>query len=184
MEDFYGMKKERYFIVPAPQMPDMALNVELVSDGKRYSYYVQGPLETRGGEDYFIHVGDLVTIAFHEFGHTFLETALDNNEELLEKYDYIYKKAKKGMRRKGYRTWHQVFIENLIGATEARFIGKALGDKYSQLVLKIKAKKGYHLVPVLYDILGDYEQNRDKYRDFEAFMPQLFVKLDQRMKNK
>lgn len=186
MEDFYGMKKEHYFIVPASQIPDMALNVEVVSDGKHYSYYVQGafPKAAKKGENYFISVGDLINVAFHEFGHTFLESSLEKHNHLLEKYYYIYKKAKKGMRKKGYRTWHQVFIENLINALGARLMENALGEKYGPFILNIYEKKGYKLVRILYDITGEYERNRDKYQDFETFLPDLFIKLDERMKNK
>ena len=178
------MKKDGYFIVPSPQMPDMALNVSIVSDGKLYSYYVQGPLEMKKGPDYFIHIGDLVATAFHEFGHTFLEPVLLKHNDLLEKYKHIYKKSKKGMSKLGYRSWHQVFIENLIRATEARLGGKALGEKFSQIVLTVHSKKGFQLLAILYEITGEYELNRDKYKDFEAFFPDLFIKLDERMKNK
>lgn len=184
MEDFYGMERDGYFVVPSPQMPDMGLNVSIISEGKLYSYYVQGPMEMEKGPNYFINVGDLVATGFHEFGHTFLEPVLYRHDDLLKKYKYIYGKSKKGMRKLGYRTWHQVFIENLIRVLEARLGGKALGEKFSQLVLDVHSRKGFKLVRILYDITGEYELNRDKYEDFEAFLPDLFIKLDERMKAK
>ncbi|TKJ31944.1 hypothetical protein CEE39_06655 [bacterium (candidate division B38) B3_B38] len=182
MEDFYGMKKDTYFIVPSPQMPDMGLNVSIVSDGKLYSYYVQGPLIMEKGPDYFINIGNLVTTAIHEFSHTFLQLVLLRHYDLLEKNEYIYEKAKEGMSKLGYQSWYQVFIENLIRALEARLGGKVFDEKFSQLVLDVHSKRGFTLIHILYEITGEYELNRDKYKDFEAFFPDLFIKLDERMK--
>lgn len=183
LEDFYGMKKDRYFVVPAPQMPDMGLNVEIESDARLLSYYFQGPMEIEKGPNYFINIGDLINNAFHEFGHTFLESILNRNNELLQKYDYIYKKVQKGMKRRGYGTWHQVFIENLIRSIQARLMSKALGEKTAQLVLDIYSKQGFQLIHILHDITEEYERNREKYESFDSFLPVLFIRLDEKMKN-
>ena len=187
MEDFYGMKKQRYFIVPSPQMPMMALNVEAFSDGKPLAYDVQGPFNIEGeGADYFAARGALVDTAFHELGHTFLESVLHRHKKLLKKHSYIYEKleetTKEKMRKMGYRTWDRVFIENLIRAVQARLWKKASNEKWRQWILNESPKRGFQLIPIIYDILEEYEKNREKYKDFESFFPEIFIKLSQKIK--
>lgn len=189
MEDFYGMKKERYYIVPSPQMPMMALNVEALSDGKSLVYDVQGPFSLdEEGANYFGSKLAVIDTAFHEFGHTFLEPVLQRNRKLYKKHSYILEKLdeenREKMRKMGYGEWDRVFIENLIRAVQARLWEKTANEKMTQWILKESPKRGFNLIPILYEIIGDYEQNRRKYKDFEAFFPDLFAQLDERMKNK
>jgi hypothetical protein len=188
MEDFYGMEKEHYFIVPSPQMPMMALNVEAISDGKPLVYDVQGPFSLdEEGANYFGSKAAIIDTASHEFGHTFLEPLLMRHKKLYKKYSYIYKKLdaenQEKMRKMGYAEWDRVLIENLIRAVQARLWEITGNQKMKQWILKESPKHGFQLIPILYDIIEDYVQNRNKYKDFETFFPLLLKRLDNKMKN-
>ena len=88
------------------------------------------------------------------------------------------------MKERGYPTWDRVFIENLIRAIQARLTGKVFGEQYSHMVLNREAKKGFELVPFLYDVIGHYEKNRYQYQNFRAFFPEIFIHLSKLPKEK
>ena len=187
MEDFYGMKYDMYFIIPAPQLTGMGLHVEKDINGKKCAYYIKGPSginKSQKGEDYFVNSKNLIYFAFHEFGHSFLEPFLYGNFKKLTKCSYIYEKVKEGMDEKGYSRWDRVFMENLIRAVQARLTRKAWGEEMSQKLLNMEYKNGYKLVLIFDEILNIYEQTRDKYTDFEKFFPLIFTELDEKMKKK
>jgi hypothetical protein len=187
MENFYGMEKEHYFIVPSPQMPMMALNVEALSDGKPLVYDVQGPFSlAEEGANYFGSKAAVIDTAFHEFGHTFLEPVLMRNKKLYKKRSYILEKLdeenREKMRKMGYGEWDRVLIENLIRAIQAHLWGKASDEKMKQWILEKSPERGFQLIPIFFDIIEEYDNNRDKYKNFEAFFPVLLKKLDEKMK--
>ena len=82
----------------------------------------------------------------------------------------------------GYAEWDRVLIENLIRAVQARLWEISGNQEMKQWILKESPKHGFQLIPILYDIIEEYEQNRNKYKDFEAFFPELLKKLDEKMK--
>jgi len=187
MEDFYGLKFDEYHIVPAPQLVDMGLHVEVNTKTSYSTFYFNGPLgkdKAKKEGDYFAPISSLIYTAFHEFGHSFLEPILQKNNNLLKKYSYIYENAKKGMAQKGYRSWDRVFIENLIHAVQICLMKKAWDKEAAEKSLEREYNNGYFLIKDMYEILQNYENNRDKYKSFEKFMLVVFEELGKKYKAK
>lgn len=175
MEEFYGMKKDRYFIVPAPQMPSMALNVPIESEGRNYAYAVFGPWSK--DYDEYISQEELVEWAFHEFGHTFVEPIFARYKGHLKKHSDLFEgirpENREKMKKRGYEKWDRIFIENLLRAIQAHLAGKIFGEEFTRKIIDEHVEKGFQLVPVFYELIIDYEKNRDRFPRFESFFPNL-----------
>lgn len=178
MEDFYGIKKDYYFIVPAPQMPSMGLNVPMESDGREYAYAVFGPWSK--DYDEYMSQEELVEWAFHEFGHTFVEPILARYKRHLKKHSGLYESIRpenrEKMKKRGYEKWDRIFIENLLRAIQAHLAGKILGAEFTRMVIDEQTETGFQLVPVFFQVITDFEKNRDKFPDFESFFSEIFLK--------
>jgi len=187
MEEFYGFGFDEYNIVPAVQLVDMGLHVEVKTEDKKKTYYFNGPLgkgKSNKEGDYFAPINSLIYNAFHEFGHSFLEPLLMDNQDLLKKYLYIYDIVKKGMVQKGYQSWDRVFIENLIHAVQICLVNKVWDEETTEKILEKEFKSGYFLIKDIYKILQDYENNREKYKNFKEFMPMIFEELGSKYNKK
>ena len=184
IENFYGMKKHKYFIIPCPNIFDTATNALITSEGKEYAYYLQGPLVAEKGPNYFTPKTELVCTAFHEFGHTFINPMLNRKRELVNKTSYLYQELKQRMYKEGYMNWYAVISENIIRATEVLLMKKAFDIKISEIVLNKYVRRGFTLVPILSEIITEYEENRNLYTNFEIFLTVLFNRLDDKLKQK
>lgn len=171
LEDFYGRKIDRFFIVPSPFMARSATHVEVQDDEGRWRFYhIDGGL---GFSDSF----SSAYYAFHEFSHCFIEPISIKYREEINKLAYLYEPLKKDLQSMGYKNWDRAFAEHMVTAAQIHLTRKAFGEDTAQEMLKKERKKGFKLIQHFYNYLKEYDENREEYKDLEFFYPKILSYL-------
>lgn len=132
MEHFYGKKVDHYVLYPSLTMPfgqgfavgnaDSIGNVfacfnkpESINDTSKLDLGFQNEVSIR-------------TICIHEFGHSFVNPAVDQlDEKLMASKEFLYEPIKNKMSEQGYNQWKICLYEHFNRAGEV-IIAKRLGD--------------------------------------------------------
>ncbi len=121
----------------------------------------------------------------HELNHSYCNPVIDKNIKILTPtMKVIYKKSKKQMVNSAYGSIDIVLYEYLVRTATLRY-QKYTGADSTKINLSINSDKNqyFYFVKELYDIMDEYENNRDKYKDMSAFMPEFGAKLKEIGKN-
>jgi hypothetical protein len=171
LEEFYGREVERFYLVPCPFMAQSATHVEVQDkEGNWRFYHLDGGL---GFEDSF----SCAYFAFHEFSHSFIEPISLDYSEQINKLAYLYQPLKEDFSRMGYRDWDRAFAEHMVTAGQLHLVRKAFGEEKARKMMQKEMKKGFKLLPHFYAYFDEYDKNRDKYKDLNAFYPQILNRL-------
>ncbi|RYE19958.1 MAG: DUF4932 domain-containing protein [Sphingobacteriaceae bacterium] len=190
MENFYGQKKQKYFVLVSPMMMwpiednegrGIGANVKL-SEGE-IVYEIMSPyvrVNTAGIREQYEHFGfdykpRAQSLTVHEFGHSFVNYEVEKYNFRINKSDSLFTdKLKKAMSSKGVGSWQVYIIESLVRLGEIR-VAELQNDKY-----RAEALRKYHVsqehfifLPSLENKIKEYEKNRKHYPTFNRFMPKL-----------
>jgi hypothetical protein len=118
-------------------------------------------------------------LSVHEFGHSFVNPAIDKlPKDLIESTEYLFKPIKEDMAKVSYPVWTQCLYEHFVRAGEV-MIGKKIGiikDVDKSLQQNIDTKFIY--VPFIVKQLEEYDKNRNIYKNYDDFV----LKVMQRLK--
>jgi len=172
LEDYYGVKKDHFYILIAPLMYVSGYNIVHKTDDKNYSYSIlsSGIMSTAD-----FKVGKFATLyyAFHEFSHTFVDPVTFRNYKYIKESSHLFEPMKKQLSSMGYGNWLRAFSEHIITAVQLRLTKKVFGDKTAQKYVDREYSRGFELIKILYNLFDYYECDRDTYPDFESFLPRL-----------
>ena len=170
MEDFYGKSVERFYFVPCPFMASSAAHVEINDNGKWIFYHLDG---FQKYSDSFSNA----YYAFHEFSHSFLEPISRKYSEEINKLAYLYQPLKEDFQRLGYTSWDRAFAEHLVTAGQLLLTKKVFGEERTRNMLERENTQGFRLLNRFCDYFKEYEANRRKFKDIEAFYPEILSRL-------
>jgi hypothetical protein len=167
LEAFYGVKAEKYYLVPCPFMQNSATHVEvkLIDGGWQYYHLPGGNM--------FSNDFSIVYYAFHEFGHCFIEPISKKFSAQIEELSHLYIPLKERFQNMGYINWDRAFNEHLITAGQLHLTKKVFGEEKKQMMLKNEERSGFKFIRKFYDYLEEYDRNREKYRKLESFYPEI-----------
>jgi hypothetical protein len=182
--DYFGQKMDHHVLIFTPQMARFKMGQLVKSRGETKVYVVFGPREKEKNGDYFIQAQDLlINIVFFEFSRLYTSDVLEKQEKLLKQYDHIHKKFKNKVTRKELRSWSRFFYDNLFRAVQSRLVLQSYDKQTSLAVLERSSRGDFMLVPLLYELLSEYEKNRKVYKNFASFMPDLLANVKERLKS-
>jgi hypothetical protein len=144
-----------------------------LTDGKEELYCVLGVWKTDadGKPDFDASILDTVA---HEFAHSFANPLVDRFAQRLEKPGTaIYPLVAEAMKRQAYGNWLTMMRESLVRASVVRYLAKHQGPEAAAKQAREEAARSFLWVKDLADLLGEYEADRTKYPDLEAFIPRV-----------
>lgn len=110
----------------------------------------------------------------HEFCHTYTNPLVDKFEAQLKgPGEKIFPYVAERMRRQNYGTWQTMMRESLVRACVARCLLTTEPPAVGRNQIKEEESRGFAWTGELVRKLDEYEQHRDQYPTFEAFMPQI-----------
>jgi len=173
LESFFNTQAKRYELVPCVFMPFAATHVETKpKEGTPTYSYLQGggPLSKPMYTYYF---------AIHEFSHSFLGPISEKYAKEIDALNSLFLPLKSTFPAKGYETWAKAFDEHLNEAIQLWLIQKAFGEKAGEYFRIYELDRDFRLIDYFYDSVREYNQHRDRYKDMDAFYPEILRRLSQ-----
>ena len=180
LENYFGKKLSSYNLILSPLLHAGGFNSELINqNGETEVYALVGP---NGEIDFmpYFDKGFLETdLVLHEFGHSFVNPLLEKYDKEIDhlKAKYFTSQLKESAKHQGYREWKFVFNELLLRAITIQLAERYYGKERAEELLEYESSIGFELVGDILDVLKEYEENRNKYPDFDKFYPVLIDHL-------
>lgn len=127
------------------------------------------------GEPVFKEQSYLPTV-IHEFNHSFINpllTKYENNSELQKSMQTLLDTMRAEMEGQAYRNWHTVLNESLVRASVVRYLMKnnPADKSIAEEEIIIQQNRGFLWMRDLVALLGEYENNRNRYTTVDVFYP-------------
>jgi hypothetical protein len=169
---FGGAPDERLIIVPAPANGQVAYGPRFHgSSGEREFYAIINVWQVDEDGWPAFSVSTAYTIV-HEFGHSYVTPLI------VERYDDLQPAGEAllvhfgdEMRSIGYSQGDTILHESIIRAAVARYKLAHMGEATARGELTRQRRLGFLWIDEVYDLLAEYEQNRDHYPTFRDFYP-------------
>lgn len=200
METFYGDRREKYVALVSPMMiwpiednygrgisattkEGSNLTVhQIISPFKKISVQKSNNNYFKFGYNYK-QTAQFLTI--HEFGHSFVNSELDNFKKEIEKLSYLFTdKLKQKMKSKGVQSWHTYVIESFVRLGEIRIAEIQKDKKRANFYRDYhKNKEFFVFLPKLEHKIIEFETNRKKYPMWKDFIPELLTVFENSTSN-
>ena len=134
VERFYSQSYAQYEIVPSLTLwsgPGFGIR----SKQENKATFVLGPL----AKNYDFTSDHFISLAIHEFGHTFVNHVVEENGRIISKTSQLFDKVEASMRTQGYSDWISCIIEHFVRAGEV-IIPEIMGDTATS-----RANLNYHM---------------------------------------
>ncbi|MBT4977238.1 MAG: DUF4932 domain-containing protein [Gemmatimonadetes bacterium] len=185
--DYYGAGSDEdiqgFYLIPSPlSIGGNGFGPEVHRDGELEVYNVFAPFRSVDAEEAscgFDRPEQLAKLAMHEFGHSFVNHALEppRHKGPITRFAALYA-AERATGQMGYEDWICV-AEHIIRACEIRIALVAGQPESAARLLQHNIEQhAFHYLPAIVEALDDYEQNRSRYPSLSAFVPTLMQTLD------
>lgn len=186
MEQFYGEGFNSYTILISPMMMwpiaegegrGIASNV-ISKSGKTDVYEIASPYVKVEKEGQFGYDNQFQArfLSVHEFGHSFVNKEVYQRKDQLEKFKDLFEKSnlKEAMiKTGGYGDYQTCVAEHLVRLGEIETAKIQKDFERAKRLEEYHLKNNFIFLPLLEDKLKEYNVNREKYRKFGDFVPQL-----------
>jgi len=172
-KDYYGLKSDKEFNVNlVPFITRHAFSCDI--DDGIYSCISVSSNTTKenlynlnGAEKYFL------TLPIHEFSHGFVNPLTDKYK-LVNEETNLFDDIREEMSKQFYPSDIEILNEHIVRAITARSILYMHQDKewYDREIERQKGM-GFIYIKQILEKLEEYENNRDKYPNFEKFYPEI-----------
>jgi hypothetical protein len=116
----------------------------------------------------------VVSTVVHEFSHSYCNPLVDKCMKDFESFgEKYFPRVEKQMRGQAYGSWQTMMRESLVRACEVRYAMANGGKERAQQAANYNIGRGFHWTKELSELLGQYENQRQKYRTLDAFMPEI-----------
>lgn len=154
---------------------------KVVYPGKKEDLYAIesiGKIDNLNMPDFTVQ--DYLPTLIHEFNHSFVNHLGDLYESSLEKSGkLIFDVVETEMNKHAYGVWKTMFNEALVRAAVIRYSIKHPIEGYTVTnQIADEETQGFYWMSSLVELLGKYEQNRDKYKRLTDFMPEIIAFYD------
>jgi Domain of unknown function (DUF4932) len=182
MEDFYQQQFRNYVLVPSLNIPT-SMGFGKTNGRTNTVYNIFGPfglqaLDQAGPETGFRYPEKIRELSVHEFGHSFVNPAVDKvPAELIQSSAYLFESLRKAMAKKAYPNWKICLYEHFVRAGEI-LIARELGDEArAATILNEYSQAGFIYLPVIVDQLAIYAKNKQLYPSYDEYVPVVIRKL-------
>ncbi len=126
------------------------------------------------------HYGEeLLPLFVHELCHSYTNPIVDRHYARLQKAgDALFAANARVMRRQAYSNGRTVLCETLVRACVIRCVEDTEGEAAGKKQAAAEAKDHFPWAQDIAALLREYQQARDRYADFDAFVPRIAEALD------
>ena len=173
LESYYGMKHNSYNIILVPLFVGGYGHRVERPDGACDIYNICGPINIENDLPVFGTVESFRDLAWHEFGHSFVVPTMGKLHSSISKYSSLYEPISDTMKKQAYGAWEICVNEHLVRAVAARLAYQQISKEAPERTLLYEKTRGFFYVEALCKRLEKYENERNKYRTFADFSPEL-----------
>jgi hypothetical protein len=156
----------------------------LLNGGANYGLHVRGA----DGEQFYAMLGaertdsagwpafnrQDVPYIIHEFCHSFSNPVFDRHRALFaEAGPRVLDAVRERMHEQAYDEWQTIVYESLVRVSVARYRLDHEGPAAARAQIAEERANSFLWMPELYDLMGTYEANRDRYPTLDAFAPRI-----------
>lgn len=145
----------------------------LLPDGQEELYCVLGAW-TKDEQGLPTFNREVLETVIHEFCHSYTNPIIDRHKAELESAgERLFAGVSDAMARQAYGQWQTMLYESLVRACTIRYLRRHQGPLAAWWRTKEDEGRQFRWVGDLANLLGEYEQQRDKYPTLEAFAPRI-----------
>lgn len=172
-ETFFGKNASSWHIVPMPLFcrHGFGYHVKSGDNVTVYAFLGFGKVDARVPRFYATAGGS--TFLAHEFAHSFVNPAVDKYYELFKPYEALFTPVAEKLRAMAYSNFKVMLYETFVRAFEAYYLNATGNPEMASRLINSNEKAFYFIEDVYRAYANDYSKNRDKYKTFEDFMPEL-----------
>ena len=116
----------------------------------------------------------VVSTVVHEFSHSYCNPLVDKYMKDFESFgEKYFPRVEKQMKGQAYGSWQTMMRESLVRVCEVRYAMANNGKERAGQIANYNISRGFYWTKELSELLDQYEQQRDKYRTLDAFMPNI-----------
>ncbi len=174
LEEYYGERKNSYNIIISPLLHPGGFGPQVtLADGSLDIYSVGGPISAENGIPHFQNAASYRYLIWHEFSHSFVNPAMDKYSDQVEAVSELFTPLMEKMALQSYGLWSTCVNEHIVRAVTTRFTEMVSGKEAATKAMEYETSHSFVHAPMLTVRLKVYEQNRDKYPNFNDFVPEL-----------
>lgn len=119
-------------------------------------------------EDWFLPV------IIHEFTHSYINPLIISNPDIFKELGeaLLYAQSEK-MNKHGYNLWNVIIQEYVVRAITIKYLDQNAGKSKAKNNINYDISAGFTEITGLVKLFGDYENNREKFRNIEDFLPEI-----------
>lgn len=178
LNDFYKMDHGSYNLILSPLQLNGGYAWKLKNgDGKIDFYGFIGPDSVSKDLPTFSEEA-IRCLVLHEFSHAYVNPLTTLHQEDVQALEALFVPIEKTMTEQAYGSWENTLNEHIIRAINARLELQNYGEAATYKNLQREYDKGFIYIKPIYDAIVIYEENRETYKTFDAFYPEILKKLE------
>lgn len=117
---------------------------------------------------------DVISTVVHEYCHSYTNPIVNRYADKLEAAgEKMFPHVADKMRRQAYGNWRTMMYESCVRACVVRYMLKTESEAAAQSEITRQHSLGFAWTGKLAALLGEYESNRGRFPNFDAFFPQV-----------
>ncbi len=179
LEGFFGKEAGEFHLVLAPAMfPAGGYGPSVrSSDGDLVVFQIVRERGKSSNEPEF--QSDLQSLALHEWGHSFVNPALEKHPEQAAQLQPHFMSVARRMSKIAYGTRETFLNEQVLRAVTCLATEELKGQSAMEREAAAYEQIGFFLTRPTIELLREYQQDRNRYPDFNSFAPILLERLSQ-----
>jgi len=184
LQEFFGSRGDRYHLIFAPAFfrGGGAATIEVKDVGK-VIYQIIREKGVSIKEPVFGGKTELEQLSLHEWGHSFVNPALEQHRSQVDALKDLYIPVMDKMKKIAYSGPKTFFIEQVLRAAVLIAVEDLYGKAEAHKNLAYEQSIGFYLTEFTMEQLRYYRQNREKYPSFNDFIPYLLDSYEQNAKD-
>jgi hypothetical protein len=175
MESFYNKSFNTYYLIPVLNIPtSMGFGKLNKITGTIYNAF--GPFSFQSFDPQRLQLGfdfpdRIRELSVHEFGHSFVNPAIDKLPTgLVKGTEYLYLPIKEEMSKKAYTSWTICLYEHFVRAGEVIIARKGGHPDEAEKILKDNAKGKFVYLAFIVKELTVFDKNPDPNKSYDEFV--------------
>jgi hypothetical protein len=171
--------KAQFVLVPGLANGGASYGPRFVGTNGAEEFWSIVGVDTVDGDGLPLFDDSMVPTVLHEFSHSFVNPTMAKHAARLEPAgSMIYSGVAGLMQRRAYGNWKTMLDESIVRAAVARYVLAHEGPDKARKELQQQWSQGFLWIDELFELLGAYERERERYANLEAFMPRIAQYFD------
>ncbi|MBS1655567.1 MAG: DUF4932 domain-containing protein, partial [Bacteroidetes bacterium] len=182
LEGYYQKKFAHYYFVPSlNQFPGTGFGQLQKSTNSIFDVF--GALKVQNFKSNPVVLGydspeKILGLAVHEFGHSFVDPAIDKiPESIIKNTEYLYEPIKDSMSSKGYISWNICLHEHFVKAGEIIIARKMGQNDRAEKIMEENVREGFRYLPQITSRLTYYSGHKSEYKSYDEFVETVVKEL-------